>query len=76
MLRDSNIVETVEHFLLSCPRYEIQRVELMKAVREVFYGRITEEVLLGGSSERMRAVHKVEVAEAVYRFVLATGADI
>ena len=69
-------VETVEHFLLSCPRYEIQRVELMKAVREVFHGRITEEVLLGGSSERMRAVHKVEVAEAVYRFVLATGADI
>ena len=68
--------ETVEHFLLFCPLHETHRREMFRSVNEVYGGRITEEVLLGGSSESIVAKHKVEIAEAVYRFVLATGAEV
>ena len=64
-------MESVSHFLLRCPLHAPHRVVMFRAVRTVFQGIITEEVLLGvvpGLCSRGRMV----IVNAVYAFVIAT----
>ena len=64
-------LESVCHFLLHCSLHAVHRVGMLRVVRTVFNGPITEEVLLGvvpGLCSRDRLV----IVNAVYAFVIAT----
>ena len=63
--------ESVSHFLLHCPLHASLRVELFRAVRSVFRGSITEEVLLG-VLPGLCSHDRLAIVNAVYAFVIAT----
>jgi len=64
--------ETVRHFLLECELYNIARRDMIAAIRTVWNGVITEDVLLGGSGVPMLAEAWKTVVAAVANFVFNT----
>ena len=68
--------ESIQHFLLACPRYSIPRAVMMNTVRTVWPHEVTEEVLLGGSGVRMKDGDWDVVGTAVANFVRATGRSV
>ena len=62
--------ETVAHFLLRCPMYLTEREHLMSAVKSVFDGVPTEEILLGAGGIAIELEDRRSISTAVHKFVL------
>ena len=68
--------ETVRHYLLQCPLYECERACLMNSISQVYEGLVTEEVLLGANLKGVSQEQSIEIAHAVYQFVVDTRKEV
>ena len=68
--------ETVEHFLLDCPRLSEPRTTMITKLRTFWNGAISEDFLLGGGGVRLPKEHWQLVVSAVAKFVKDTKRSI
>ena len=68
--------ETVAHFLLRCPLYSTERGYLMSAVKKIFDGVPTEEILLGAGGIAIEAEDRRSISTAVHKFVLDSKREL
>ena len=72
-LCDCGQPETVSHFLMDCPRYQLQRERMFHTISGFYDGVINEEVLLGSSSIPRSLADLSKIVFAVFNFVRDTG---
>jgi len=75
-LCDCGHIETVSHFLLSCPLYHLPRERMLHTIRAFYDGVVNEEVLLGSSESPKSIADMSKVVNAVFDFVKDTGRSV
>ena len=69
-----NIPETIEHFLIHCPRYHSHRTELKRNLQMLGIKTINTNILLGGSN--IDNDKKLKVVKYTQKYLKQTGKEI
>ena len=69
-----NIPETIDHYLLHCPRYHSYRTELKRKLEELGIKTISKNILLGGGT--IDKEKKLKILKCTQKYIKETKKEL